>query len=479
MLRFFSQPTTGSAIDRLAAAQQLSVFVGAGASKEVGFPTWGELVIRLGRSVIPESLADTTDGRAIDEFIQNSGALAAAERVAGSLTSTQLRDRIHEALYGNDAPGSMLPGPLVRAAADLKATNADKVHLVTTNYDQLLVQAMRDAGLGNAKSYCTATTKTQAVIHLHGVVGFAKPADGLNEIVLTERDFLAPEAGGWRRDVVKKALNGGPCLFVGVSLTDLNLLRPLHDSHSNNRHVVIYTRAAEMTPTATAEVERIESARWEKLNVECLFADNYADSSVFVREVARRRRSDEGTGFVQRLRAWHNDVVMPFTPASPLDYETIQQELSSTLHGLLVAIQASHGMDGEVMQLGLFAFGLDGDAEYATVLATSDRVMKDPRSIERIPLQRQTEWTGIKTMCTGVPVYEPKHTYASRWKHMLAVPTCLDSLSGASIGAVVLSSTDPDSRLNRVTSTGLMTNEYSDLFGALQEAGRNVLSTAS
>ncbi len=479
MLRFFGEAQTEKSLARLAKADTLTVFVGAGASKEVGLPSWGELVERLAKHLVAKNKKKlSNDDEAVVEFISNSGALAAAERIAGSMSENDLTAQIRIALYGRDKPGDLLPGPLVRAVAHLRKSQPNQVTVVTTNYDQLLVQALRDVGVSAAKSYCTQSRRPGAVIHLHGVVGFAKPADGENQIVLTEGHFLAPQAGGWRRDVVERALGDGPCLFLGVSLTDLNLLRPLHNSTSKHRHVLIYTRDPNLPQPAVAATERIERVRWGKLKVDCLFADNYADSSVFVRELARRRTEPDSERLPERVEEWHSQVVAPYTPAAPADYEKIQATLSSQLHDLLAAVQADHGMGGEVMQLGLFTLGVHDGVESVQVLATSDRVMKDPRSSERFGLRLPTNWTGVKAMCSAVPISERKAVYASRWKQMLAVPICLDSLSATCVGAVVLSSTSEQSSLDKVSGSGLVTMAYAKLYDALEDAGKSLLEPA-
>jgi hypothetical protein len=130
------------------------------------------------------------------------------------------------------------------------------------------------------------------------------------------------------------------------------------------------------------------------------------------------------------------------------------------------------------MQLGLFSLGV-ADAElsdYATIVATSDRVQLDPRSNEQLSLDRRGSWSGVRAMCSGVPVAEEKSHYASRWKYMLAVPIRLDDPEGFVAGALVLSTTATDSRLRSVGTRGkLLTEEYAQLREALMTAGTVLL----
>ncbi len=395
MIRFFSEDSTQAAIERVAVADRPTLFVGAGASKEVGLPRWAELIDRLAL----RATQDLGDHQAsVVEFLQNSGLLAAAERIERMLSDADMAAEIRKGIYQSDEPASVLPGPLSIAIAELRVA-CPGVGLVTTNYDQLLVQAIRQIG-GDAHSYCINSSKTDAVIHLHGVVGFEEPEDGTNKIVLTEHDFLAPASGGWRRDAVSSALASGPCLFLGASLSDLNLLTPLHQEVNRaHKHVLLFVREPGLDAIDRDKREEIDRARWRALNVEVLFADNYGDLAQFVEEVRLFRMAPAAyVPLVRRAQEWRDTCLMPLMPEDPTGFRELQDALSSDLSTFLAAVQQDHGLEAEVMQLGLFVRGVgdDGASDFASIIATSDRIMLDYRSNERLALERRSPWSVVR-----------------------------------------------------------------------------------
>jgi SIR2-like domain len=477
VFRFFADDECNDAIQRLGSAPSLSVFVGAGASSEVGLPTWTELVRRLATKVVQDEPPESHER--LLAFIMDAGPLAAAERVERSLTDSALVDEIKIALYQDDSPDAVRPGRLCEAVADLRMAWPE-VRIITTNYDQLLVKAIRDRA-GAAKSYCGSSEKQEAVFHLHGVVGFEHPEDGLNEIVLTEHQFLAP-GSGWRRELVSRALTEGPCLFVGASLTDLSLLTPLHvaSGTSGHRHVVLFSRDPQVESGERNKRESIDRARWDALNVQVLFADNYADVAQFVDEVRRRHQTIGGryVPLPRRAALWQTTRFAKLCPTKTKKYRDVQGDLVASLESLLAAIQSDHDLTVEVMQLGLFGLGVDlaTNQDFGTVLATSDRVMRDPRSNGHFAVNRTSQWAGVLAICSGAPVVEPKDHYASRWKFMLAVPVQLGEQYGFCGGAIVLSTTTIDSLLRGVGAPGKVTaTKYVQIINALKEAGNLLL----
>lgn len=478
MYRFFSDDVTDDAVELLAGAHSLTVFVGAGASAEVGFPTWSQLLNRLSEQLVDE--LDDEESSELMAFISDAGALTAAERIQRSLPEPDMAAVIRAAIYRQDKPEAFQPGPLTWAVARLKSEFVDATRVITTNYDQLLLTAVRDLGLDGSHSYCQPTEKPQAIVHLHGVIGYEDPDDGRNEVILTEHDFYAPSAG-WRWDLVKRALNEDSCLFVGASLTDLNLLLPLHqvDAGEEPRHVVVFVRDPRMTESVRRRAEQIDRARWEALGVRVLFADNYGDVGQFVDEVRLRKKFAGGCiSLPDRIASWQSDSMTVLCPADRDSFVRSQEVLVDQLERLLTTIQVEFDLQDEVMQLGVFALGFDGagPTEFASVVATSDRIMRDPRSGERLDLNRSTPWTGVRAMITGTPVSESKDHYASRWKYMLGIPVRLGSPLDCCVGAVVLSSTSRESGIRSQGEGTLTPAKYRRLCDLLAEAGEIVLS---
>lgn len=487
MLAFFSEQSTATALTELAGAPQLTVFVGAGSSKELGLPTWRELVLALVEKAIATEPSWLPDAAWLTTQITTNDLLSAAERVEVILGEEALRDAIVEILYGSDAPSQMEPGPLAEGVALMKKAWADDLRIATTNYDQLLLTALRRAGVDEAKSYCLASGHP-GVIHLHGVLGYEAPADGENVVVLTESDYLAPTDAGWRTDFMKRALES-PCVFLGASLTDLNLLGPLYagrsDRASSTLHRVLFVR----DPVRTTEerrrrtaLEDVERRRWARLNVEPLFCDNYADVAQFAYELAERRGGN-ATPLTQRFQTWWNDRSSGVLSLDTDSFRSNQVALADVLAEVLSGIQEELDAASETMSLGICAlFPPNGGAQERPInWVTSDRAMTTPHTLDFLELDPRSNWTAVRSLCAGVHRAEPKDVYASRWRYVWAEPIFSDT-PRVPVGAVMLSSMAPVDRtqLPRAESTHEpRPDRVRALRDALVKAGRIVLLTES
>lgn len=134
MLSFFGSDDTTVAIDSLAAAPRLTVYVGAGASMEVGLPSWPALV----RSLLDHVLGDrgwSDDADAFHSESTDEGLLRVAE-IVNALLGGNLETSLRQALYGGVDPADLRPGPLARAIADLQAAAGTSMELGTTTTTQ-------------------------------------------------------------------------------------------------------------------------------------------------------------------------------------------------------------------------------------------------------------------------------------------------------------------------------------------------------
>ena len=80
-MAFFEQPDVKDALTALAAEPELTVLVGAGASKEVGLPTWSELVDALAHRAVGSKRSWSAFADELRHQISDGDLLAAAERV--------------------------------------------------------------------------------------------------------------------------------------------------------------------------------------------------------------------------------------------------------------------------------------------------------------------------------------------------------------------------------------------------------------
>jgi hypothetical protein len=455
---FFKLFDTAKAVDALAAAPELTVYVGAGASMEIGLPSWPALVrMLLDRAISDQGWAD--DVQAFRDESADEGLLRIAETV-DALLGGGLEQELRNALYGNIDPNDLRPGPLARAIADLHAAAGPTMELGTTNYDPALEHALSehpargDRWWTRAKGYVRRREPPDGVVqvlHLHGIL----TAAGSNgAIILTEGDYYRMQQNRrWQEDWMVEALASRTCLFLGASLTDPNLLRYLHRAAGGPpRHFAVFQRRPASSPHEVRFRDRAEQAerlRWERLGVRALFADNLADVAQFVHEVADKRRKGAAyVPLVDRLIAWWTAELDRgcLLAADEGLYRKLQVGLHDELRGLrddLRATLSNHGVDltSETIAVALWALypnAAGEDQERAVVLATSDRLMTDPATREPIRLDRSSSWTGIKAIANGFPQEEATNVYASRWRYVLAIPVFKTS-PRLPLGAVTLS----------------------------------------
>ncbi len=192
---------------RLARADRLVLFLGAGASIGAGLPSWRELLGALAdeaRLTAPEKeelrhLEPRDAGRVLDKR------LALLDRRLGStvaaLTSANRSSLVHQ------------------LAASLPVTEA-----VTTNYDTLFEGAWRGAGRSPRVLPWESVTDAECwLLKLHGTV------DDDESIVLSRDDYLRFEGEGVAlAGIVQAMLLTRHMLFVGYSLSDDNFHRLVH-----------------------------------------------------------------------------------------------------------------------------------------------------------------------------------------------------------------------------------------------------------
>ncbi len=216
-----------------------TLVIGAGVSLDAGLPSWRQLIANMVN--LPQF-----DER-WREAALNDGAdlIRKAETVLQMIMAARAStpgDIIREALYmdrgGTDIP--ITPGRLADAIARLymmlKETHRS-VGLVTTNFDTVLETAINGYGPPQETTVTPHVLSdtldddgrdanwdtSSSVMHLHGLL-----APGVKEagkLVLTERNFL--EVGPVVQRFLLNRMRESVTIFIGVSLTDPNLVGPL------------------------------------------------------------------------------------------------------------------------------------------------------------------------------------------------------------------------------------------------------------
>ncbi|MEE6179235.1 SIR2 family protein [Mycobacterium sp. 050134] len=267
-VKFFSNPSISFAtqhdlkllFDTLANREErFTIFVGAGVSLDAGLPLWPRLIDNI-IAQIPdkdwqrEARLDHNDLMRKAEYVI---------RLTESLTVLPVESVILKALYLKSSGDTQFirdpqPGRLADAIARLCISLGDRVDIITTNFDILLEKKVEEYGQNVDSAHFrsgiddAAWAKGKGVLHLHGILVPGERAKG--NIVLTENDFL--EHGPQIKSFMLNRLKQTNVLFIGVSMTDPNLVGPLWDIfNSNKKHAGVDRKRCFMLSVAAPSVE--------------------------------------------------------------------------------------------------------------------------------------------------------------------------------------------------------------------------------
>lgn len=209
---------------------KITLFCGAGVTIDSGLPNWSDLVRNLAHRV-PDTqlqsviLGDTSNLERKTEYILSL--------VKGARSAD---DVISEALYQGGAE-RLAPGILAQELAQLVHLLLGRVRILTTNYDDRVEAALRDlnpalepVSLGlNDQDIATWENAIDSpvphVMHVHGYLP-SDAGDRIGPAVLSESFYL--RYGTRVQEVIESTLRESTTIFLGVSLTDPNVIGPLH-----------------------------------------------------------------------------------------------------------------------------------------------------------------------------------------------------------------------------------------------------------
>lgn len=192
-------------IQKASRENRLVIFVGAGVSANSGIPTWNKLVNTF-KEELPDRLSQETD------------ALKIAQLYKDSRGNKEYMDKVKSILLHN----KVVPNPLHKSILSL-----NPCHIITTNYDDLLEQALLNEYLLydiiREDKDIPQMTYPNALVKMHG--DYSK-----NNIVLTENDYYNYKNNfPLIRAFVQSLFASKLVLFVGFSFSDLNLKMILNE----------------------------------------------------------------------------------------------------------------------------------------------------------------------------------------------------------------------------------------------------------
>lgn len=184
---------------------KLVLFIGAGVSKNSGVPMWSELIEQMKRE-LPESVQNEKDDLKLAQLYKDSrGEKEYLEMVMNTLCHNKI-----------------IPNPIHK---ELLALNP--VHIITTNYDDLIEQEIRNEykqfAIVRSDKDIPKMMYPNALIKMHGDYTFGN-------IVLAENDYYNyHKTFALTRAFVQSLFASKLVVFVGFSFADINLKMILND----------------------------------------------------------------------------------------------------------------------------------------------------------------------------------------------------------------------------------------------------------
>lgn len=496
----------------MAKARNLTIFVGAGVGTEIGLPTWPQLVRRLVSDAVAGSKGkawrrplSAEDAAVVDRLLERESLLSAAT-IAKARLGNRFQGSLQRALYGRTWGDGTLYVPesgsqyghlqsttVEAAAAVYKAflehsTGRWSCHLVTTNYDLSLEEALAAAGIDADPWFNDADPDEESgldhvVRHLHGVL---TEEERLSNVVLTEADYhqAGADALSWQESYLRRRLNESTMLFVGTSLSDPDILSILFRSAEyRSRAVALLVDGdgpdgppdlpAEPDP-CDASYEELSEERWDSAGLEVLRADYVSQPRQFLWEVAAHKADPSTPRYGQRLAAWYEKAAsgLPLALAKSGEFNAAQNALSHYAAARLEDVRkfvredGHSSIDAETLAIHLWCRGPlplrlgaapDPDLCAMSMIMCSDRAWRAPEAVHTRRIMLPTRRAAIQAFCER-RVIEQSNDGSAQWNYLLAIPVVLsDGDARLPVGAVTLASTysGKDSLLAKLSPKGL------------------------
>ena len=532
---FRSQPYLRDLFDAVATGSlPLVLVLGAGVSMNASLPSWRALITKMTGAIDEEALRkmavrDTSDPMRKAEIILHL--------VKQGNVNVQDHEVIRDALYHKNA--TVVPGQLANSLARLIYTHRSHVKVLTTNFDDIVEKALYryfDESRVGAFSIAQVdhwrewgrTPGNIGVMHLHGLVRQGR--DPEEPIILTESQFL--KYGSRVRAAIADVIDGACTIFVGLSMSDPNLVGPLYQSAGTTSPrfaLVVPAQEADASVEESASYA-ISSARYleEQLGLSPVFLKSYSQLNQVISDLAlatvepeRYLATDdpaESLTYGHRLTRALDECYTaigcgegdwaPVGQAAVDFNERLYQALSipgGPLHVLermsgLYRTTKLGGLDGENFGLSLWLRTRDDVAAKETyslcMVGTSAYTHREEWSMRReISVSADTEFTAAQAVFQGsrqAGNVEPSPN-SRMWRGVVAAPVVLvasgsdKNINGEpadtlTIGAITLNSTHLVTEDNDAGQADfsivkrLKAAHYDELIASLQTAAEFVLN---
>ncbi|WP_164516761.1 SIR2 family protein [Clostridium transplantifaecale] len=284
--------------------ENVTVFLGAGVSKDAGVPLWGELTSKLLLRMISERLKDNDfENEHLQEIWelayqnQEDSPLTQMRYIRTAFDDDEYYDLVREVLYENKPDSrSALLNAIVRLSTP-RRNHIGVKSIVSYNFDDLLEQNLEQAGVDYKTIYREQDMPDRNRLSIYHVHGFLpkEPEDGESQdfnLVFSEEDYhrVYRDAYGWSNLVQLNAFRDTTCLFLGCSLTDPNMRRLLDvasRTEEKARHYAVLKRKKLELPPKDERVKQgileeyqridnnIRESYYESLGINIIWVDRY------------------------------------------------------------------------------------------------------------------------------------------------------------------------------------------------------------
>lgn len=367
---FFSSEKVRWALEQIVYVERLTIFVGAGVSKDQGIYGWDALVqnVLASRLNILVKAKNThgsgTHGNSVDdvEFAQRlvttalllpSASIAddlfeddyrsARTRAARERKATTARNELlRNLIYGPpEQPREFTFRPslareIILLAAAVKSIDPhNDLHIVSTNYDDLFREVVEDESDEEVRSYVRdarlkfkvfkdapptdeASPFQIPIVPIHGFIPRKGPVS--RRVVFSERDYVEWTSGSPFRDYVRDRMSLGTTLLIGTSLRDYNIIQYLKETnYGSQRASRIAVLPVQGDPSFDAFdqadfhlISQLRDGRARQLGMSFLVPDFYGQTLQLMTEARLLATSLEShyEPYLERLANWWADFSM-------------------------------------------------------------------------------------------------------------------------------------------------------------------------
>lgn len=495
---------------------EVAPLVGAGLSFQCGLPLWEPLVKRLilawrwwGPSPAHGLPAEAYVQRVRAAFLNDLEVVSYLRRSLQRRRRTSFGQLLYEVLYEHrDMPGELFtpqPNHLHRHAVAMVARYPRRIW--TTNYDDLLEEAARQAGeaVRTLDPIRRGTGPEITVAHLHGFMppeerrsGHPLPREA--PVILAEDDFqaVAADVVGWTSREFLRLFDEHSVLMLGLSMDDQNLRRALSFAEQRaaagrEHFAVMRTVSRETRETAAMgrdgrgrggpDPNRLRSAYWRMRGVTIVEIPGFECLLPFL---ARLRYESFGEREGDLWREGARLGYEQFDPWRPGRQAEARRVLSDAAN----ALAENLGFPGsEIVEIGVFLLKPDGRTLELVFRGGGEaRAERGGREFSANP----DAPTGVagRVFASGdlvrIPRDHPLHDYnvpdsqirsVAAYEGIIAAPIVDWRAGGIPIGVIYLTTTTSEGALFRVEDTpgpGLQDWTLGDIYDFLADVANTL-----